>query len=98
MTVSALTPGEGGPAKPESENAWQFPWLVSQPELNPEPDVTSVTPMINLVPPLPPAPEPNPFPTIPPGLHVPPPPTVQQPRPASSDLFVDPAMQEYNDR
>ena len=60
MPSPAFTPGEGGgkPAKPESENVWEFPWLVPQPPPEPEPEVTSVTPMINLVPP-------NPLPTAP---------------------------------
>ena len=60
-----------------------FPWLVPQPELDPEPEVTSVTPMIKLVPPLPPAP---------PGLHVPPPPTVQQPQPEPTSETTRPSQ------
>ena len=64
MPSPAFTPGEGGgkPAKPESENVWEFPWLIPQPPPEPEPEVTSVTPMITLVPPSPPqtqAPEPE---------------------------------------
>ena len=69
--------------RPISAPAPLFPWLVPQPELDPEPDVTSVTPMINLVSPLPPAP---------PGLHVPPPPTVQQPQPELTSETTRPSQ------
>ena len=57
MPSSAFTPGEGGgkPAKPESENVWEFPWRIPQPPPEPPPEVTSVTPMINLVPNNPPS-------------------------------------------
>ena len=43
-------------------------------------------------PPTPPAPEPNPFPTIPPGLHVPPPPTVQRPQPEPTSETTRPSQ------
>ena len=57
MPSPAFTPGEGGgkPAKPESENVWEFPWRIPQPPPEPPPEVTSVTPMINLVPNNPPS-------------------------------------------
>ena len=49
MPSPAFTPGEGGgkPAKPESENVWEFPWLIPQPQPEPIPD----RPPLPIVPP-----------------------------------------------
>ncbi len=63
MPSPAFTPGEGGgkPAKPESENVWEFPWLFPQPP----PEQEQTAPEQEQT-----APEQEPFLTIPPGLNV----------------------------
>lgn len=105
MSFPVLTPGNGGgrTEKPESENVWQFPWLIPQPPPPPEPEPEESTltqsPYLDFGnPPPPPVSTPTiptlgPFPTIPLGLHVPPPAMTQPPQPETTGPRQDATAQ-----